>query len=58
VRVWTIAILSLLFLGGLGAIGAWTGGAPMGRAALRVTVWGAVAMVLTAAIGKAFGTVV
>jgi VIT1/CCC1 family predicted Fe2+/Mn2+ transporter len=58
VRAWTIAVLSLVFLGGLGALGAWTGGAPMGRAALRVTVWGAVAMVLTAAIGKAFGTVV
>lgn len=58
VRAWMIAILSLVFLGCLGAVGAWTGGAPMGRAALRVTVWGAVAMVLTALIGKAFGTIV
>jgi hypothetical protein len=34
------------------------GGAPMGRAVLRVTFWGAFAMAATAAIGKVFGTVV
>jgi VIT1/CCC1 family predicted Fe2+/Mn2+ transporter len=56
VLVWVIAVMSLLFLAGLGAMGAWAGGAPMGRAALRVCVWGMGAMVLTAAIGSLFDT--
>lgn len=53
-----IAAASLLFLALLGATGAKMGGAPMGRAVLRVTFWGAFAMAATAAIGKVFGTVV
>jgi len=52
-----IAGASLLFLALLGAMGAKMGGAPMGRAVLRVTFWGAFAMAATAAIGKAFGAV-
>lgn len=48
---------SLLFLGSLGAISARTGGAPVLKAALRVTFWGALAMGLTAGIGALFGTV-
>jgi len=56
VLVWVIAVMSLLFLAGLGAMGAWAGGAPMGRAALRVCVWGTGAMALTAAIGSLFDT--
>jgi VIT1/CCC1 family predicted Fe2+/Mn2+ transporter len=35
-----------------------TGGAPVGRAALRVAFWGALAMALTAVVGKLFGAVV
>jgi vacuolar iron transporter family protein len=54
----TVAATSLLFLTGLGAIGARTGGAPIGRAALRVAFWGALAMALTAGAGRLFGTVV
>lgn len=54
--VWVIAVMSLLFLAGLGAMGAWAGGARMGRAALRVCVWGMGAMALTAAIGSLFDT--
>ena len=53
-----VAVLSLLFLGTLGAIAARAGGASTLRGALRVTFWGALAMAATAAIGRAFGTVV
>src|SRR5687767_6433828 len=53
-----VSIASLVFLGLLGAIGARAGGANVGRATLRVTFWGALAMALTAGIGAIFGTVV
>ena len=46
------------FLALLGAIGARAGGADVLRATARVTFWGALAMALTAGIGKLFGTVV
>ena len=46
---------SLLFLAILGAVGARAGGAKVGRATLRVTFWGALAMALTAGIGALFG---
>lgn len=49
---------SLCFLALLGAIGARTGGAHVLRATLRVTFWGALAMGITAGIGKLFGTIV
>ena len=49
---------SLGFLALLGAIGAITGSANVLRATARVTFWGALAMALTAGIGKIFGTVV
>jgi len=55
---WTVSIASLLFLGLLGAIGAQVGGAPVWRATLRVTFWGALAMALTAGIGGLVGTAV
>ena len=58
---WLVAIetvASLLFLALLGAIGARAGGAPVGKATLRVTFWGALAMALTAGIGLMVGTVV
>lgn len=50
-----IAGTSLVFLGGLGALAAQAGGAPIGPAATRVTFWGALAMAATAAVGWAFG---
>ena len=53
-----VSVLSLLFLAVLGVVGAKVGGAPPWRAALRVTFWGALAMALTAAIGKVVGTAV
>jgi VIT1/CCC1 family predicted Fe2+/Mn2+ transporter len=49
---------SLLFLAVLGAIGARAGGAAMARPTLRVAFWGALAMALTAGIGRLFGAVV
>lgn len=49
---------SLLLLALLGAIGARAGGASIWRAMARVTFWGALAMALTAGIGRLFGTVV
>jgi VIT1/CCC1 family predicted Fe2+/Mn2+ transporter len=56
--VYTVAITSLVFLALLGVLAARTGGAPVLKAALRVTFWGALAMGLTAAVGALFGTVV
>ena len=53
-----VSAASLGFLGLLGAIGARAGGANVLRATARVTFWGAIAMALTAGIGKIFGTVV
>lgn len=52
-----VSAASLLFLALLGGVAARTGGAPVTPGALRVTVWGAVAMALTAGIGSLFGTV-
>ena len=49
---------SLVFLALLGTIGARAGGAKILRATARVTFWGALAMALTAGIGRLFGTVV
>ncbi|MEO8598370.1 MAG: VIT family protein [bacterium] len=50
-----VAATSLISLVGLGALGAYTGGAPIFQAALRVTFWGALAMAATAGAGKLFG---
>jgi len=53
-----VSVASLAFLALLGAIGARAGGAPILRATLRVTFWGALAMAATAGIGALVGTVV
>jgi VIT1/CCC1 family predicted Fe2+/Mn2+ transporter len=52
-----VALLSLVFLSLLGGIAALTGGAPILRASVRVTFWGALAMALTAGVGHLFGVV-
>lgn len=49
---------TLVCLAGLGTLAALAGGAPMARAAVRVTFWGVLAMGLTAAVGALFGTIV
>jgi VIT1/CCC1 family predicted Fe2+/Mn2+ transporter len=53
--MWTITLSSLIFLALLGSISAYVGGAPILIATARVTFWGALAMVLTAAVGSLFG---
>jgi VIT1/CCC1 family predicted Fe2+/Mn2+ transporter len=53
-----VSASSLAFLALLGAIGASAGGANVLRATARVTFWGALAMALTAVIGRFFGAVV
>lgn len=49
---------SLAFLALLGAIAARAGGAPLWKPTARVTFWGALAMAITAVIGRLFGAVV
>ncbi len=53
-----VSVATILALVALGATGARIGGAPMWRGAARVTLWGALAMLATAAVGWVFGTVV
>ena len=53
-----VSATSLFFLAALGGIAARTGGASMFRGAVRVTFWGALALALTALVGRMFGTVV
>lgn len=53
-----LSATSLLFLAMLGALAARAGGSRPWVGAGRVAFWGALAMVLTAVIGRAFGAVV
>lgn len=53
--LWVVAIASLVFLALLGILSAHMGGAPKFRAAVRVTFWSALAMVLTSVVGRWFG---
>lgn len=53
-----VTVSSLLFLATLGSIAAKAGGAGMIRGAMRVTLWGALAMAATAVIGHLFGTII
>ena len=57
-QVPAIAAGSLLALAILGAVGARAGGAPVLAPTLRVTVWGALAMAVTAGIGALVGAAV
>lgn len=50
-----VTAVTLLSLVGLGALAAWAGGASILKGALRVTLWGAAAMALSALIGSLFG---
>ena len=53
-----ISVTSLAFLASLGATAAWVGGANALTGAWRVTLWGALAMAITAGAGALFGAVV
>ena len=52
-----VAVSSLVFLALLGGIAARAGGARITVGAIRVTFWGAIAMALTAGVGRIFGVV-
>jgi VIT1/CCC1 family predicted Fe2+/Mn2+ transporter len=54
-RIPSIAVVSLVSLASLGAFGGHLGGAPVARAALRVTAGGVIAMAVTALIGSILG---
>jgi VIT1/CCC1 family predicted Fe2+/Mn2+ transporter len=53
----TVVVVTLIALGVLGDLGARLGGAPRLRATVRIVVWGAVAMGITAGIGALVGSV-
>src|SRR3954468_10106296 len=57
-RVAVAVGVTLLALAGLGDLGARRGGAPRRPATIRVVVWGALAMAITAGIGAVVGTAV
>ena len=50
----TVVVAALVGLIALGAVGAHLGGAPKGRAALRVVLGGAAAMAVTGLVGQLF----
>jgi len=53
-----VAVSTIVGLALLGGLGASAGGAGVLRGALRVTLWGALAMAATAAVGALFGVAV
>ncbi|WP_339782708.1 VIT family protein [Marinobacter sp.] len=55
--MWTVPGSSLISLSLLGYLSAKAGGAPALLSASRVTIWGALAMALTAGVGALFGVV-
>jgi len=52
-----VVVFSLVSLAVLGSVAARAGGASMRIGAVRVTFWGALAMALTAGVGRVFGVV-
>ena len=56
--LWAPPLAAIVLLGLLGAVAARAGGAPVWRGAWRVCFWGAIAMGLTAAVGRLFGVAV
>jgi VIT1/CCC1 family predicted Fe2+/Mn2+ transporter len=50
-----VAVTTLVALAALGGLGASAGGAGILKGAIRVTFWGALAMIATAAVGRIFG---
>lgn len=58
VVLYAVPGVAMLLLALLGALGAGLGGAPLGRAMLRVVALGALAMGITALIGTLTGTIV
>ena len=54
--LWVIAAVAIVTLAILGAAGARAGGAPILAGVVRVTIWGSLAMVVTAGVGHLFHT--
>jgi vacuolar iron transporter family protein len=54
-RIAVTVVVAIAALLGLGALGAWAGGAPLKRAAARVVAWSSVAMALTYVVGRLVG---
>lgn len=52
-----VAVSTVLGLMVLGALGARAGGAPIAKSVIRVTFWGALALAVTAGVGRLFGAV-
>ena len=50
-----VAVTTLVALAVLGGLGASAGGASILKGVIRVTFWGALAMIATAAVGRIFG---
>jgi VIT1/CCC1 family predicted Fe2+/Mn2+ transporter len=53
---WAVPASTIVLLAILGGIAARVGAAPIGRGALRVMFWGALAMAISAGVGRLFGT--
>jgi len=53
-----VVATSIIFLALLGGFGAYAGGAPWLKPAVRVTFWGVLAMALTAGVGALFGAAI
>ncbi len=58
ILILAVSVTSLLCLALLGIFSAKIGGSPILKATLRVTFWGALAMLITAGIGALFGVAV
>lgn len=58
VMLQALMVVTLVALALLGAVGARAGGAPIRPAVIRVTVWGVIAMAVTAGIGRLVGVAV
>jgi VIT1/CCC1 family predicted Fe2+/Mn2+ transporter len=56
--IWVVSLGSLVFLAVLGVLAAKAGGASVWTSTLRVTLWGAFAMAVTAGVGALFGVAV
>jgi VIT1/CCC1 family predicted Fe2+/Mn2+ transporter len=56
-QIYAVGVASLLFLASLGGVAARTGGAPIVPGVARVTFWGLLAMLATAAVGRLFGVI-
>lgn len=56
--VLVVSVATLIVLAGLGALAARAGGAPQAAGAVRMLLWGAFALAVTAGIGKLIGVAV